>query len=304
VWSRDIDPRPDEPDRPEAGRGGRAEADPRSMDPRHHEDVFSRDLDLPQGRRRELIRIHEWSVALRGSESRLLATVGAFRVIPSKDLRHVIRHHDLRHLREAGLIECRPYVDRGATTQLVSLTERGRELLEARCRAEGGTTQTFHAGIVKPRELAHDAQLYRAYVRAAERIRSGGGRVRRVVLDYELKRDYQRFLHRENRRRRSSESGGPMADAVKAWAIEHDLPYLDGHVRFPDVRVECEREDGCRDIEDVEVMTPHYRGAYAANKARTGFSMYRSTSFGRLSARTSCGGRRPFDPRAAEEVLS
>ena len=44
----------------------------------------------------------------------------------------------------------------------------------------------------KPRELTHDTKVYRAYQRAEER---QGGRVRRVVLDYELKRDYQRFLH-------------------------------------------------------------------------------------------------------------
>ena len=44
-----------------------------------------------------------------------------------------------------------------------------------------------------------------AYLHAADRLRSRGGVVRRVVLDYELKRDYQRFLRDLNRERRRAE---------------------------------------------------------------------------------------------------
>lgn len=54
-------------------------------DPR---DVFSRHLDLPRGPDREVVhdvRLREYT--LRGSESRTLATVGAFRVVSSRDLR-------------------------------------------------------------------------------------------------------------------------------------------------------------------------------------------------------------------------
>jgi hypothetical protein len=56
-------------------------------------------------------------------------------------------------------------------------------------------------GVVKPRALAHDAQVYRAFKEEAGRIEAEAedGRITRVVLDYELKRDYQRFLNRENR---------------------------------------------------------------------------------------------------------
>jgi hypothetical protein len=58
---------------------------------------------------------------------------------------------------------------------------------------------------VKPKELAHDSQLYRAYLQSAERLQRGGSTVRRVSLDYELKRDYQRFLRELNRDRRRAE---------------------------------------------------------------------------------------------------
>ena len=50
----------------------------RERDPR---DVFTRELDLPQGREREIVRDRDREYTLRGSESRTLATVGAFRVV-------------------------------------------------------------------------------------------------------------------------------------------------------------------------------------------------------------------------------
>ena len=75
---------------------------------------------------------------------------------------------------------------------------------------------------------------------------------------------------------------------------------IDGHVHFPDVRIEYERPDGERKVEDVEVVTPHYRGAYAAAKGRAGFSSYRiSTGLGGRGGRS---GRCP-NPRIFEEFL-
>ena len=79
-----------------------------AVDPR---DVFTRHLNLPRGLERELVHDRDREYTLRGSESRTLATVGAFRVVSSRDLRD---HHDrpadprsgdLRHLREQGLVE-------------------------------------------------------------------------------------------------------------------------------------------------------------------------------------------------------
>ena len=61
--------------------------------------------------------------------------------------------------------------------------------------------------------------------------------------------------------------------------------------------------DGRRDVEDVEVMTPHYRGAHAAAKVRAGLHPYRAVGAGgwpRGRPARSGSGRRPA---LAEELL-
>ena len=165
--------------------------------------------------------------------------------------------------------------------------------------------QAFYVGITKPRELAHDAKIYSAYMKAAERLAERGEPVRRVVLEEELKREYQRFLQAENRARRDhGETPEERAETVARWAQEHDLPYDDGHVQFPDARIEYEGRDGQRAVENIEVVTPHYRGAHAAAKARSGFTRYRASGARLGGLRTTGRSGRGVDPRLAEELLS
>src|SRR6266540_3470041 len=290
----------------------REPSDPRdagSLDPR---DVFATGLDLPRGLERERVHEHEHDYELRGSEVRTLATVGAFRVVALDDLRddrgrsQDLWHGDVDRLRTAGLIRTVAPLDRGERERstLVALTDRGRALLESHRARDYEPRQAFYAGLVKPRELAHDAELYRAYLRTAERLRPEGVRIHRVVLDYELKRDYQRFLQERNRDRHDSD-GRPTRtrEEVQDWASTHDLPILDERVQFPDFRIEYEWPDGRRDAEDIEVMTPHYRGAHAAAKARSGFTRFRSAG-SRVGGRmVRGGGGRSPDPHLAEEFL-
>lgn len=307
---RDIDPRSHDPERPDPSRGSRAgtESDDRGRTgPR---DVFADRLDLPRGPERERVHVRTRTYELRGSEARTLATVGAFRVVPASDLRDHdnrpadARTGDLKHLREIGLVRTMPYVVGKTRTTLVSLTEQGRSVLEDARRDHDRERQVFYAGIAKPRELAHDSQLYLAYLRSAERLEARDARIRRVVLDYELKREYQRFLQASNRGRRDSD-GRPdrEQEEVERWAHAHHLPMVDDHVQFPDVRIEYDERDGRRAVEDVEVTTEHYRGALAGAKARAGFTSYRAAGTRVGGTRRSGGGGRGFDPRVAEEVL-
>jgi hypothetical protein len=94
-----------------------------------------------------------------------------------------------------------------------------------------------------------------------------------------VKREYQMWLH-ERDRDRDNYDGHPDRDdhEIKEWAHEHDLPYFDEQVHFPDLRIEYEEIDGRRDHRDVEVLTIKYRGAHGAAAARSGFSCYRGSS--------------------------
>lgn len=310
--SRDIDPRSEERERFERERTGRASADDGraalAEDPR---EALTRELELPRGRARERVQIQAHDYVLRGSEVRVLATVGSFRCVPANELRHLsgrtpwASKKELAHLRDLGLIQTTPYVVERTRTAMVTLTERGRALLEASRRTPANELpQVFYAGLGKERELAHDSRLYQAYRAVADRLRTDGSRVRRVVLDYELKREYQTFLQAPNRGRRDS-SGRPRRDSeeIARWARERQLPMLIG-VKFPDVRIEYETRDGRRDFEDVEVTTPHYRGRHAASKVAAGFTRYRAGGARIVGHRGAGRSGRARDPRLAEDMLS
>ena len=292
----------------EVDRGSRGGSDPREAFSRDPRDVFTRGLALPRGSRRQRVVVRDRTYELSGSDVRLLATVGAFRAVPRHDLESVTsrkgarRDKQLEHLRSSGLLETRPFGAGPSRTTLVSLTERGRDLLDAAQDRSLDDRQRFYAGFARRPEIAHDAHFHRAYERAAHEIRQRGGHVRRVVLDFELKREYQRFLQERNRQKRDSD-GRPdrSADEIREWALAHRLPFEHEHVQFPDVRIEFEDRDGRRDIEDLEIVTPHYRGAHSAAKGRSGFRQYRSGGV-RIGGRSRRG--RPFDPRVAEDILS
>jgi hypothetical protein len=154
------------------------------IDPR---DVFMRELDLPRGRDREIVhdaRGREYT--LRGSETRTLSTVGAFRVVPARELRDHFdrpadpRDGDLRHLREQRLIETMRIP--GHRDSAVVLTDRGRDLLEVHRDRDAEPRQGFYAGLKRERELEHDAQIFGAYLREAERLAERDAQIERVVL--------------------------------------------------------------------------------------------------------------------------
>jgi hypothetical protein len=225
-------------DRNRSGRGGTG-AGERREEP-DSRDVFTRDLDLPGVRERQLVRDRDRVFEINGAESRALATIGAFRIVAERDLHDIAddaraSKRSLKHLEREGLIKTSPL---SSEDRAVTLTERGRDVLEANRREPDERVsrprQAFYAGLRKPRELTHDSKVYSAYQRTEERLRGQGGRVRRVVLDYELKRDYQRFLHERNRGKKNCD-GRPDREPheIARWARERDLPYDEGHVHSP-----------------------------------------------------------------------
>ncbi|MGV3520298.1 hypothetical protein [Luteitalea sp.] len=240
---------------------------------------------------------------------RALSTIGAFRVVAEEDLARPSADQPgaredngrIDRLREAGLVET-VAID-GGDHRAVALTSEGLDLLEAsRLERNGEPRQAFHARLCRPRELSHDMQVYRAYQREADDIRAEGGRVVRVVLDHELKRAYQQFLQEPNRSDAQSDGRpGRSRDEAHEWVDQHDLPWFDDQAHFPDCRIEYEDRYGRDQHRDVEITTPHYRGAHAAATARAGFACHRGSGIsGRHGASRSGSG-----PRGglAEELL-
>lgn len=314
-----YDPREDERARGESfgreisqgSRGATEKRTPSGLDSNEPRDTFLRDVDLPRGPERERVRNRNRSYDLNGEESRLLSTVGAFRVVQVDNMRSAMAQDEdrrgvdasVRHLRKSGLVDTLRLDDQ--TRDVAVLTEAGRGLLEANRRdVEGRPRQGFYAGVrrvrsasrgpraglQKPRELSHDSRIYSAYLRAEARIRDAGGRVRRIVLDHELKGDYQRFLHEGNRGQSGRHERPERSQReIAEWACVRQLPMADDSVRFPDVRVEYEDSHGWERHEDLEVVTPHYRGAHAASARASGFTCY--ASIGRTSGGRGGRGR-------------
>ncbi len=283
----------------EYGERDRGDERPRVYDERNRDDHdprdgLMRDLDLPRGEERELVvdryRVYE----LNGEDSRTLAAVGTFRVVPEQDLD--TDHDILSHLRDEGLIDT---IDLGGDGRGVVLSKEGRDLLDSHTmQRDDESPQAFHAGVNRGREIDHNSNLYATYRQEEVRLRDEHRdiEIRRVVLEQDLKREYQEFLQEPNRNRPDSD-GRPDRDdnEIRDWAREHDLPYFDDQVHFPDYRIEYE-VDGRERHEDIELFTPHYRGAHAASRAKTGFRIY-------VVASRGGGGRSGPRPRGMEEFL-
>jgi hypothetical protein len=263
------------------------------------DEVLTRGLALPRGEAREIVECRGREYQLNGSEAGVLATVGAFRVVATADLGqdrhgHDPWHGDFRALRDQGLLAYDTLIDRHGTQHVISLTREGKALLDDHAVRHDGRAQTYYAEAVKPRELAHDARLYAAFRAEADRIERDGGRVTRIVLDHELKRDYQQYLNRDDR-----EDHTDLEADRAAFAAAHHLRVVDDHLALPDLRIEYETDEGRLAYRDVEIVTEHYSRGQLDGKARAGFTCYRAAGARGGGSRT---GGTPRDPRHLERL--
>jgi hypothetical protein len=220
---------------------------------------------------RERVAFRDREYRIRPSEDAVLNELGRFRIIREDDLvrgiygnQKALAASDLRSLRQQGLLRSITFQGlSNAPTRIHTLTGAGYDLVNSR----GSGAQFYYWGAVKPAEVQHDALLYRAYLHERDRIRDGGFTIKRIVLDSELKRNHYSRINkpaaRASYRRAQLES-----------AKELHLPVVDGHVAFPDFRIEYEDERGDLSRVDVEVATSNYRGAHLAAKVAAGFRVY------------------------------
>ena len=127
------DPREyDDRDRGDSRRRIYGERDQDDHDPR---DSLIHHLDLPRGEERELVVDRDRVYELNAADSRTLAAVGTFRVVPEQDLD--TNHDAVRHLRDERLVET---VNLGGDERGLTLTKEGRDLLDSHSLERDGET--------------------------------------------------------------------------------------------------------------------------------------------------------------------
>src|SRR5262249_4580673 len=134
----------------------------------------------------------------------------------------------------------------------VSLTRAGHRELTAERERQQPDQRLYH-GFVRPREARHDAALYRLYHQELARIEQMGGRVRRVILDFELRESVNQRLARLK--------SLPDAEQIHhkhQIAQEHGLSVVRGKIFLPDLRVEYEGPEQQLSKVDLELVTSHY----------------------------------------------
>ncbi len=211
--------------------------------------------------------------SLRESEVQTLIELGKFRVVPTDDLARLgyrgdrsRMENDVQHLRHQGLIEQRSIEGHDSySKQVLALTKEGYKLLSRHNFIPNG--QEIYHGFVKPKEARHDADLYRLYHKVAREIDDVGGKVRRVVLDYELKQELYRKLAQVDPNKK-------LAYERIRVASEYDLKVVNDKIPVPDLRIEY--EDECRELRrlDLEIATRDYRPQGLGEKAKAGFHLF------------------------------
>jgi len=210
---------------------------------------------------------------LRDSEMHSLKEIGKFRVIAVTDLaKYAYGGHreqmdkDIRRLARQSLVTDKTIeISQKKTLRVVTLTKAGHRLLTKTNQLPDD--QPIYHGLVKPREVKHDADLYRLYQKEVARIERAGGRPVRLLLDYELKRNLNRDLallgpEKDDPRRKTE------------VAEKHHLQVVNGKIPVPDLRVEYQTPELELRHVDLELATRDYRPRAMAEKASGGFSLY------------------------------
>jgi hypothetical protein len=248
-----------------------------------------RTFTLPRGPEREPVQGRHRTYRLRGSESHVLTAAGLFRVVFERDLREGPYRGDDTRLRQdvaaltaKGLLQRRTVAsdDHGHALGVLALTREGHALLE-RSRTQEAVSwrghQAVHHGWSNPREIIHDASIYRMYQVEATAIESRGGVIQRVVLDDELKRE---VFARANRPTALTADALPTrlvetrAERLEEAATRLSLPIVNGHVEFPDLRLEYDDPVRGQTRVDLELVSDAYHKGHVAAKQCAGFTLY------------------------------
>ena len=173
---------------------------------------------------------------------------------------------DLRNLIRQSLITRRPI--EGAERErmhMLALTKVGQRFLRKQNLML--KDRPIYHGFAKLKEARHDATLYRLYQKAARQIERDGGKVRKVTLDYELKKRINKELARlgPDLHRPDKKIEIAQANAVRV---------VNGRVAIPDLQIEYESAEGQLTRVNLELATKNYRSSHLQAKAQAGFVLY------------------------------
>jgi hypothetical protein len=255
----------------------------------------------PAGRERGALELRGYRYQISPAEIETLHEIGRFRTIRIEDLER-FRYQgnranmkdDLDSLRDQGLLQRRTAATsgRGDKITVVVLTKAGKSIVESHRLSD--SSDKIYSGFVKPAEARHDAAIYPMYQAEAAKIARAGGRITRIVLDYELKQKVYAPLAKA---KANQVSPGQYAKRQAEVAGENNLKVVRGRILLPDLRIEYDAQDGTRAHVDLELATHHYRGSHMRGKAEAGFKMYApQDSVARLAA--------AFDPEFVAEIFS
>jgi DNA-binding PadR family transcriptional regulator len=264
--------------------------------------VDSRSMPMVAARhkeRRTRNNTRDRSYSLRSSEIRAMTDIGKFRAVDIKDLVRFAyqdddarMNQDLRSLRSQGLIQERTiYRAHRQSRRILTLTKQGHRILRKR-RYVPGDQRLYH-GFAKPREIDHDADLYKVYQKEADDIQRQGGKVTKVRLDFELKGAVNR----------DREAAGKLPEGQRrAWlktvAEQHGLKFKDGTIQLPDIQIAYETPEGTIAHANIELVSENYRGDAIRSKAGAGFKVYARVGDANRVKRAL------QDTGAVEEILS
>ena len=156
----------------------------------------------------------------------------------------------------------------GKTFKVLTATDKG--LQQARDHSPG-SKQRYFSGLVKPRELRHDAAVYRAARNEIAELERNGAKVKRIRLDHELKSQVAKATERAR-----AKGGREAAQKAKIEAAEAlHLPVdQQEKVHYPDAQIEYEDARGDTGRVNVEVASSEYRNKDIQPKAAAGFALH------------------------------
>jgi len=243
--------------------------------------------------------IQNRSYALRNSEIRAMAELGTFRTVDVSDLVRFAyqgdeerMNQDIRSLRSQALVEEKTiYRAHRQPRRILTLTEQGQRILRNVGYVAGD--QRLYHGFVKPREVDHDADLYKVYQKEVEEIQRQGGQITKVRLDFELKGAVNR-----DREAAGNLSAGQKQAWLRVVARQHGLSIKGGTIQLPDIQVEYKTAEGTLAHANIELVSENYRGDALRSKTGAGFRVYvRAGDANRVK-------RALQDTGAVEEILS